>query len=547
MTNLRKYLSWILIGAIVASVILMIALIIHGFPVQWGPLKLKNLKKIVWLQTFLALALIAIYPARAALYDKWKKVWIPFFSSQKGIVILFSVYSLLFVWRQVTEYFALQINFIPFMYYPAMLDHFMAEGIFNFTGELHGFYHLNNLLYLLTPLWKIYSDPFLFVLLLGPILASAIFPLRSALVERMGKQSALPWFMCFIYLNYTYLERLEFINFGIESLYPVLLLTLFYFGNKPRPLFYYFFLFLILLVKEDSFIYVGTVGLYLLFVRGYRWRGILTGVLSLAYVLALFKWFVPWTGSMIFEGNMNNFAAQGETPIEVVQHLIFDPSSIMRILFGSPDKIETYLKLSGALLFIPLWTPAFLMVIPAILPPFMHMLGRDQDFFDLRFHYAAPVIPFVFMAFVIGLPKFLSFAEKHAGKWSRYVRFVLVVALILANGGKYRSAHFTSENLESIAWARSIPPGKNLVTHGHLLPHVGQRPYNYYLAEPWLRAQHPLRRTFLNADYYLLDYSIDLYPWDANRLREFQAALEKNGTHRLSRSDGVRFIYERPT
>ncbi len=168
--------------------------------------------------------------------------------------------------------------------------------------------------------------------------------------------------------------------------------------------------------------------------------------------------------------------------------------------------------------------------------------GIYSFFFPLNFHFGASVIPFVFIAFVFGL----SNLAQHIRNAKQKLLFSLFcVVLLLLNGGYYRTERFTRENLKTINLVKRIPSGTNLVTHGHLLPYAGYRNLNYYFAQPFELSYHPYHITFINADYYYFDDTVNPYPMDKNYLDEKIAALKKDARYAVLYEDAHRLLFKR--
>ena len=469
-----------------------------------------------------------------------------FAAKPRALWILFGLGAVLFTWQQITEYLALEINFLPFSFYDYMLYYYF-HGKIHYTGLLHTYYHVNNILFLLAPLWKIFQSPLLLILIYGPLAALAVFPLYAIAKERF--KEALPaLFTAFLYLNYRYLQNVLQMNFSVEIFYPLFIFWALAAALKSQWGFYYLALILGLSVKEDSFLYFSAIGLLVMLLPkketggAARIHGAVTLLLSGLYYLFITRLFMPWTGNTLLSQDFNNFQGHGVSEGEIIKNLMKEPGRILFIFFGAREKLRTYLNLFSRLLFLPFFSPSAVLILAPIFPLFMHQTGRDTDFIDLRFHYAAAVIPFVFIAFTFGFSNLLS---KLKGKKREGLLWGLMILLLLLNGGNYRTEKVTAQTLKSIHWARNIPQGKNLVTHGHLLPYVGYRDYNYYFATPFELSYHPAHQAYTNADYYLIDKVVNPYPMDKNFVETKIQSLKENPRYELVLEDSVRFLFRR--
>lgn len=462
-------------------------------------------------------------------------------SKPSALWALAGLYGLLFLWQQVTLYLSIDVNFLPFSFYDYML-YYLPQGKVNYTGLLHTYYHLNNIMMLFLPAWQFFRSPWVLVASYGFFASLAVVPLWGIARERFGAENktAAPFLIVLVYLNYRYLQNVLLMSFSVEIFYPIFLFSALYFSIRKRWTFYYLCVFLGLLVKEDSFIYFSALAVLLFFMKE-RKHAVVTVAITGTYFIGLIKWFVPFTGNTVLQGDAENFGEAGASIGSVLKGFLGDPAELFRNLFLDPRKWRTVFNLLGRLAFIPFLSPAVVLISAPLLPLFLQT-GGDANFVDLRFHYAAAVIPFVFIAFVFG---FSNLYRKLPEKHREYFVWVFFVLLLLLNGGSYVTRKISGESLESIAWAKSVPPGANLVTHGHLLPYIGYRKYNYYFAAPFELKEHPAHQPFSEADYYLIDLNVNLYPMDESYFKKKLDVLRQDSRYELVRHEGKRYLFER--
>jgi hypothetical protein len=268
----------------------------------------------------------------------------------------------------------------------------------------------------------------------------------------------------------------------------------------------------------------------------------MTIILSFIYFAFLIKVFIPLTGNTILKGDLENFAGHGDSLEGITASFITDPGLIFTTFFGSAAKLRTYFNIFSRLLFLPFFSPSVLLVLAPLAPLFAHFTGGDENFIDLRFHYAAAVIPFLFIALIFG---FSNLSNRFGGKRKEILSWSFCLALLLVNGGSYLTQCFTVNHLESIQWAQRVPASANLVTHGHLLPYGGYRAYNYYFGLPWENPEHPYFRPYHEADYYLFDFHVNSYPVDQEYLNQKLGELMRNADYELIRKGEKRFLFKR--
>ena len=541
-------MTLLFLGAVTALIIYGIA---TGLPLTLGTwtYKAKNFKVLF----LAALALWALHlildpegPKRGIL--KFKNRLEQVAQNPRSVWVLFAVSGLIFTWQQVTQYLAVKIHFLPFSFYDYMLQYFFL-GKVHFTGWLHGYYHHNLIMFLLAPLWKIFQSPLLLVLTYGFMASACIFPLYAIARERF-KEPVAPFAIALTFLSYRILQSALQMNFSVEICYPLFIFSAVYFAMKRRWLLYYLFLILELSVKEDSFIYAVAVGFFAFFYRDrvraeggtHRLHGCLTVLLAVCYVFFLRFVYSRMIGSDIMLGNYGNYIGYGRSFREIFLKFLTEPWLIFVAFFGSKVKIQVLLKTLSRLAFLPLFSPAVGLMIFSLLPLFLHNTGRDSDFVELRFYYGLPVLPFIFIAAVFGFSNMLKRVPEHL---KEIVRWTLCVILIVANGGGFRTEKVTSESLTSIAWAKDIPAGV-VLTHGHLLPYLGYRRHNFFFAESFPSMNHPAHQVYADAEFCLIDLSVNPYPMSRAFFEQKIAELKADPAYILVKEDrGIRFLFRK--
>jgi uncharacterized membrane protein len=329
-------------------------------------------------------------------------------------------------------------------------------------------------------------------------------------------------------------------DFLAESFYPILILWSIYFVATGKRFCFWAAALGVLLVKEDAPLYMLGLGFFLLFIPKRRTYGVGVILLSLAYALFLIKIFAPITQSNILVRSSMNFQATGATPQEILSYHLTHPVIYFKHLFWPSQKLQTILKLLEFTFFIPLLSPWFLLVLLSLLPPFAQ---GEINFIDLRFHYSAVVIPFLFAAFVMGLQN-LDRALKVYPAREFILRF-LILALVIATSGNYMSHSLSSFQFKTIREVSRIPRGALLVTQGALLPYVGYRTLNIYFSEPYELEEDAYHDIYNNADYYFLARSINSYPYDHSWIEKKIEGLKKDPRLNLVYDDGERVLFKR--
>ena len=534
-----KIISGILFVASLAALVLVGYLIVTGFPApEWlSFIKMKSLRKPAQIFLALFLASILIHPDRAS---KMKRLG-GALSHPASVWVLTGVYALIFLWHEIAEYLSVEINFLPFSFYDYMLYYF-PQGKFHFTGFLHGFYHINNAMFLLAPLWHFYQNSFLLILVYPLILAGAGVPLYF-LARRYFEHSAVPFVAVFTYLNYRYLQNVLDMNFTVEGFYPLFLFSLILFAAGQKWFWYGIFLLLTLSVKEDAPFYLAVFGFLLLWMRGKRIAGLLTIASSAAYFIFIQHFLVVWTGSDIFKGSAENFAKYGSSPFQILGYFALHIPEILKEFLGTKEAWKTLSKAFGSLMLLPVLSPYAIGGLAALFPCFVR---GGESFLNLQFQYSAPFIGFVFPALVDGLRRVWKRVAV-IPQWREPLFAIILILLVFLNCGNLRIPRIEKDDLKTIALAKSIPVDAVLVTHGHLLPYIGYRKENFFFQAPLEDKEHPhaLKPVYDHADYYLMARGINLYPMNEDFFENKLKELKSRSDLELIQDDGVRYLFKK--
>lgn len=506
--------------------LLMPIVFIHGFPfLQGTPLRMKSLRKPFEIFLTLFLVGLALHPRRREIWQKLQEKMKVLADSPASPWILCGSYFIFFLWEQISRYLALEINFIPFLFYDYMMW-FFDQGKMCYTGFLHGFYHTNLILLTLYPMWKIFQSGWVLHITQPLLAVAAGIPFYYWTRDQL-KNTGWALGVLFLYLNFRYLVNVLSVNFAVEIFYPFFIFSAVYFASKRKELLYYACLVLGLLIKEDAPVYFGGLGLFYLLKKGDRLRGVWTIALSAFTLFFTLKIFMPWSGNNILPEDMNNFRSANS-----------DGGLVARLFSDIGNKIKTLQKLTSRLLFIPWISPWMLLVFVALAPLFLQ--GGDY-FVQLMFHYAAAVLPFLFLAFVDGLRRVFQMdwiQRKQIVGWG------IAVALLFGNGLNLRPVHFEGDDVRTIKLAKSIPEESIVVTQGHLLPYLGYRRFNFYIS-PHFEKQKDTREAYLHPDYFLFDFKANAYPLSPQDLKDKGMAAKQNPEYDIAFQDHRRLLLKR--
>ena len=418
--------------------------------------------------------------------------------------------------------------------------------------------HADFLLLAFVPLYWITPSPYWLLIAQSAAVGLGAIPLYWLAKRFLGRD----WPAALIAIAYLFnygLQAANLFDFHAQMMAGTFLLFAFHYMLEKRPFLFVLFAVLASLTKEEIVLLVAMMGLYALFVeRRPRW-GIPIFVTGAGYFLLVMQVIIPafnvGDASQLVEGRYEAF---GGSMGGVARTAVTDPLFTLSFLL-SGDKPLYLASLLGLTAFLSLFAP-FLLAIP--LPEIaINLLSERPQMVNIRYHYSAPILPFVYVAAAAGLRN-LSTLLRRASNFSRRPfswlkrispgrtvreKIPLFLALgILLFGAQmdYEAGPLplfssptnnssvihppSDRHLEALDEAVSlIPDDAKVSATNQIGAHLAHRRYLY------------LFPTIQDADYVILDETTPAYDTYINPVLNLQT------TNELRRSPDYRKVYER--
>lgn len=418
--------------------------------------------------------------------------------------------------------------------------------------------HADFLLLAFVPLYWITPSPYWLLIAQSAAVGLGAIPLYWLAKRFLGRD----WPAAIIAVAYLFnygLQSANLFDFHAQMMAGTFLLFAFHYMLERRLLPFVLLAALASLTKEEIVLLVAMMGLYALFVeKRPRW-GVPIFAMGAAYFLLIMQVIIPAFNvgdtSQLVEGRYEAF---GGSMGGVVRTALTDPLFTLSFLFSGdkPLYLASLLGLTGLLaLFAP-----FVLAIP--LPEIaINLLSDRPQMANVRYHYSAPILPFVYVAAAAGIRNMTGLLRQAANNRRRYLSWLrrispgdavreklpLFIALgILLFGAQidydagplplFSSPSNTStvihppseEHLEALDEAISlIPDGAKVSATNQVGPHLAHRRHLY------------LFPTIRDAEYIVLDETVPAYDTNINPVLNLQTTSE------LRRSPEYRKIYDR--
>jgi len=278
--------------------------------------------------------------------------------------------------------------------------------------------HAHFISFLIAPLYKMLPHPLTLLFLQAAALGLAAYPLYLLAKLQLGPKWAL--LVSTVYLLYPALGYTNLFEFHPTVFATLFIFFMLYYFYKNRFGFFLLFMILAMLCQENIPLAIITMGFYALFKRR-KAKWVLPPILiGGAYFILCLRWIMPY-----FNKNTIQFIAiyshLGNSYAEILANIIKHPLEIMKIMFLK-QKLFYLNDLFGPLCLFPLLSPLSLLPVIPLLA--QHLLSLRDTETTIYYHYAAEMIPFIFLALIFGIKNILSFG------WLRKRQYILAMLLL---------------------------------------------------------------------------------------------------------------------
>ncbi len=323
--------------------------------------------------------------------------------SSLGYSVYFSVFTVSGHNAFHTHAFDLGI-FDQVMYYAAQRGEMLFTVVHN-PPESFWSVHFSPALYLLTPFYALYQDARTLLVLQSVLLGSGAVVLYL-LTLHLTRRTLLALTLSVSYLLFAALHGVNTFHFHEVALAPLFLLLTLLFLETNRLPFFWLFLVLSLLIKEDVPLTGAAIGLYILAQKRYMLGFAVTAVCTAAFFVIV-EVLIPHFGSgdyNLIAGRFGDVVAPGsEGLVGVALTGLTNPLYVLTYILGNPHKLAYLGYLFVPVLFLPLVAGrAWLVILPALATA---LLSSFRGQFDIGNQYPAVVIPLVFFLAAKGLGK----------------------------------------------------------------------------------------------------------------------------------------------
>lgn len=424
--------------------------------------------------------------------------------------------------------------------------------------------HADFLLLTYVPLYWLYPSPHWLLVTQAAVVGAGAIPLFWLARRFMGGREWPAALVAMAYLFNPGLQAANLFDFHAQTMAGTFLLFALHYLLERRPVPFLLFAALAALTKEGTVLIVGMMGLYVLFVcRRPRW-GIPVFAVSVAYFLLTMLVIIPLFNTGDSSGLVEErYGAFGGSLGGVIATTLTDPFFTLAYMLAH-GKALYLLSLAGMAGFMGIFAP-LLLALP--LPELaINLLSDRPQMTNVRYHYSAPILPFVYVAAAAGIARvtrLLSAASERGGVLARLLPKTGALAkrlpVVLATGvlllnlqldysiGPLPVFHAPGNTLSVIdpaprehlrALDRAvalIPDGAKVSASNQIGAHLAHRRYLY------------LFPTIRDAEYVIVDETEPAYDTALNPVLNLQSVqrLRESGEYRKIFDESGVLVFER--
>ncbi|MCX6356801.1 MAG: DUF2079 domain-containing protein, partial [Candidatus Aureabacteria bacterium] len=285
-----------------------------------------------------------------------------------------------------------------------------------FYSSLHGGnilgFHAYLIFFLLSPIYALWQSPLMLLCLHTVFLGLAGWPIYLLARDELKDRSAALVFLS-AYLLYPPLGYINSLHVHSVNFAPFFLAFAYWFYRKSRYAPFLISLGIAMSAREEiSFIAVAFAVSALWEKRRWQWW-IIPLAAGVAWFSCYFFWLSPFIRGGMQSPYLAFYAEAGGSSGRILHNIFMHPLLITNIIF-KPYKLCYLFYLFAPLAFMPLLSPGILFLcLPNL---FLNLLATNPNVATIVYHYNCPLIPFIFIAGVMGFARLRTLLRIRAAR-----------------------------------------------------------------------------------------------------------------------------------
>lgn len=288
--------------------------------------------------------------------------------------------------------------------------------------------HFNPILITIAPFYWIWTDVRLLLIIQAILVCFGALPLYY-LSKKVTSHNLFSLTIVLGYVLFYSLQSFIFSDFHDFAFLPLTLGAILVFWEYKMTFLYWFFFLLALLVKEEVGLLLAAIGVWGLFYDRSRWKqSLLTFVLGTSYTLLMLTQIMPFIGGLPYRHS--GFGQSGESIQDVIFTILTNPLYLINAFGDSEVKINTILNTFWPWGFLPIFSPATLILV------LEQFASRFLDYgkpirWTLLFVYSLPMATIMAWGSIYGFANIAKIVHKTTGQSKKLISLLLTLILLI--------------------------------------------------------------------------------------------------------------------
>ncbi len=402
--------------------------------------------------------------------------------------------------------------------------------------------HFSPFFYVLLPFYFLWRSPLFLLFSQALGIGLGAFAVRR-ICKTLGLSPAMSLAGAAAYLLFPTMANGCFYDFHENKFLSVLILWAVAFALEKKLWGCGIFCFLILTVKEDAFIYVIAICLWMFVTKRSRLFALIVAAFSVGWFFFACN-MIELSGGEIMTGRFSNYThGQDGTLFQAVRNCFVDIGYLFKEVFAGADT-DAFIEMTytGQKLEFVLWTAAPLLFTPflrkrpselVLLIPLLviNLMPRWMYQFDVDFQYTYGTAALLIVLAMLFLGENSDKVRQFVLMGAVCVSIVFTCALILPKAKMYTDSYLNNkERYDATAAAlEEIPRDASVTAYGYMVPHL------WYIRD--LHTCPEYYAPYEKTDYYIVDTR---YDYDNHTAKMFSAMGD---SYELTAEEGYIKIY----
>ncbi len=370
-----------------------------------------------------------------------------------------------------------------------MFYNMKETGFPNVTSERdmllsHFAVHFSPIYYIMLPFYYVFPSPITLQIFQAVVVYSGIIPL-VLIARNNGISQKLTVVISAVYAAYPAISAGCFYDLHENCFLLPLLLWVFYFFEKKKYIPMAVFSLLVLLVKEDAFIYLLVFALFII-ISEKQWKiGLPLAAISLVYFLVVSSLMEAY-GLGIMSNRFGNMIFNSEDGlIGVIKTILLNPGYTLSQIFttstNNTDKLKYLIELLVPLAFLPFATKKISRII-LLSPILLNILTMYKYQPDITFQYSFGITAFLFYLVILNLSELKPFSRDYMISIAAVAAILMFTIVVIPKYGVYVERYETQDEIYKrmdYALEEVLPKDASVACSSFILSHIAQRDVVY--------------------------------------------------------------------